>query len=86
MWCFNQTSGFWSFIGGTPGLNARGVYGAMGNESALNWPAARFGYGWFMDESGANFWMYGGEGLTDTFHGHSKNCLLLFNLFIYLFI
>jgi len=61
LWKYNITTNQWTWIRGSNGPNAIGVYGTQGVAAPTNEPGAReFSASW-TDQAG-NFWMFGGDG------------------------
>ena len=56
-----SSSNQWTWIGGSNGYNASGVYGQKGVESSANQPGGRFDFASWKDRNG-NFWIFGGYG------------------------
>jgi Kelch motif/Galactose oxidase, central domain len=61
LWEYSPTSGQWTWIGGSNGANAAGVYGTQHAGAAGNSPGARVSAVSWKDLSG-NFWLFGGYG------------------------
>jgi hypothetical protein len=55
LWSYNTSTGFWTWVGGSPNVNQMGVY--TGTEQ----PGARWSSVYWTDKSG-NFWLFGGLG------------------------
>ncbi len=62
LWEFNPSTSQWTWMGGSSGVNAAGVYGTLGTPATGNIPGARFSASGWTDNSG-NFWLFGGSGL-----------------------
>lgn len=63
LWKYNPATNEWTWVRGSSGPNAIGVYGTQGVPSNLNEPGAReFAFSW-TDASG-NFWLFGGDGFA----------------------
>lgn len=61
LWKYNPTTNQWTWIRGSNGPNAQGVYGIQGVASPANDPGAReFCRGWA--DAAGNFWLYAGDG------------------------
>jgi N-acetylneuraminic acid mutarotase len=58
-------TGEWTWMGGSSGNGAGGMYGIEGSASTANTPGARFEGATFTDASG-NFWLFGGYGIDST--------------------
>jgi N-acetylneuraminic acid mutarotase len=65
LWRYSPGSGLWTWMGGSTGTNAPGVYGTLGTAASGNIPGARFGAVAWTDGSG-NFWLFGGHGYDST--------------------
>jgi hypothetical protein len=65
LWRYSFASGFWTWMGGSTIVDARGVYGVQGTAAAANVPGARYGATSWIDVNGA-FWLLGGEGYDST--------------------
>jgi hypothetical protein len=61
LWEYSPVSGQWTWIGGSDGANAAGVYGTERAGAAGNNPGARVSAVSWKDLSG-NFWLFGGYG------------------------
>ena len=61
LWEYSPASGEWTWIGGSDGPNAAGVYGTQRAGAVGNGPGARVSAESWKDESG-NFWLFGGYG------------------------
>jgi hypothetical protein len=59
LWEYNPGSGQWTWVGGSNGANAVGVYGTQRAGAAGNTPGARVAAVSWKDQSG-NFWLFGG--------------------------
>jgi N-acetylneuraminic acid mutarotase len=59
LWEYSPSSGEWTWMGGSSGVNAAGVYGSQGVADAANVPGARFGPNTWTDAQG-NLWLFGG--------------------------
>lgn len=68
LWLFDPKSGKWTWMGGSSGLSARGVYGTVGQASAGNRPGARHGSISWTDSQGL-LWMFGGNGYSSDREG-----------------
>lgn len=62
MWMFNITSGWWTWLSGTDGINQAGLYGARGFTNAMNLPGCRTGHSMLMHPSGKFIFVFGGGG------------------------
>ena len=61
LWLFDPVSKQWTWVSGSPSLNAIGVYGAKGLAAVTNQPGARFDAVSWMDSNG-KLWLFGGGG------------------------
>ena len=61
LWKYNPGSDEWTWVGGSNGPDAAGVYGTQRAGSAGNGPGARVSAVSWKDQAG-NFWLYGGYG------------------------
>jgi hypothetical protein len=61
LWEYTPASGQWTWVGGSMGANAAGVYGTPRAGAAGNGPGARASAISWQDRSG-NFWLFGGYG------------------------
>jgi N-acetylneuraminic acid mutarotase len=68
LWKYNPVTNQWTWINGSSGSNATGVYGTLGIASALNIPGSRFSSAGWKDVSG-NFWLFGGHGYASINNG-----------------
>jgi Kelch motif/Galactose oxidase, central domain len=59
LWTYNPSSGQWTWVSGSNGIGAVGVYGTQGVASAGNVPSARYQASSWIDPAG-NFWIFGG--------------------------
>jgi N-acetylneuraminic acid mutarotase len=62
VWRYQPSNGLWTWMGGSNLVNAPGVYGSLGVESATNQPGARWGAVAFQFGSG-NLYLFGGYGV-----------------------
>ena len=60
LWMFNVQTGQWTWVGGSTGLYATGVFGTLGVASAANMPGPRAGGITWVD-SQENLWLFGGQ-------------------------
>jgi N-acetylneuraminic acid mutarotase len=67
LWEFNPTNKEWTWVSGTYGSYAVGVYGVRGVASADNTPGARASAVSWTDKNG-NFWLFGGVGGNGLFN------------------
>lgn len=61
LWRFNPVSGQWTWVRGSDGVNANGVYGTLGLQAGANGPGARAGAVGWRDGRG-QLWLFGGRG------------------------
>jgi len=61
LWEYSPASGQWTWVGGSDGANAAGVYGTQRAGAAGNGPGARVAAVSWRDQSG-NLWLFGGYG------------------------
>ena len=62
LWRYNVATGLWTWMSGSNGLNALGIYGTLGQAASGNAPGARTSaVAWF--DANGNFWLFGGWGL-----------------------
>jgi hypothetical protein len=59
LWRFSPTTGLWTWISGSNGVSAAGVYGTQGTAAAGNTPGARSHPLSWVDSAG-NLWLFGG--------------------------
>ncbi|MFY7880425.1 MAG: kelch repeat-containing protein [Lacibacter sp.] len=78
LWQYQPSSNYWTWIGGSSGLNSLGVYGEKGVESNINIPGARMGAAYWKDKEG-NFWLMGGYGRSNTGQYGNMNDLWKYN-------
>jgi hypothetical protein len=79
LWEYSPVSGQWTWIGGSDGANAAGVYGTRGASAAGNNPGARVSAVSWKDQSG-NFWLFGGYGFAQAGDTGNLNDLWEYNL------
>jgi hypothetical protein len=65
LWRFNITSGSWTWMGGTNGVNMNGAYGTLNVPSTSNVPGSRAAACAWRDTNG-DFWLFGGYGFDGT--------------------
>lgn len=65
LWKFTVSSNSWSFIKGSPFIDAPVVYGDKGVSTPSNTPGSRFGSASWTDASG-NLWLFGGQYVNTT--------------------
>jgi N-acetylneuraminic acid mutarotase len=65
LWKYSLSTGLWTWVNGSNGEGASGVYGTQGVASASNVPGARSDASSWIDASG-NLWLYGGIGMDST--------------------
>jgi hypothetical protein len=78
LWEYSPGSGQWTWIGGSDGPNAAGVYGTQRAGAAGNGPGARVSAVSWQDHAG-NFWLFGGYGYAQAGLGN-LNDLWEYNL------
>lgn len=61
LWKYTQSTGYWTWMGGSSTAGQAGVYGALGSPDPGNVPGAREGPVSWVDSSG-HFWLLGGLG------------------------
>ena len=61
LWKFNPTTGQWTWVSGSSGYSALGVYGTLGVAAATNVPGARY-YSVSWTDTAGNLWLFGGNG------------------------
>jgi hypothetical protein len=79
LWEYSPGTGEWTWVGGSDGLNASGIYGTQGAGAAGNAPGARFAAVTWKDGSG-DFWLFGGYGYDQVGQRGDLNDLWEFNL------
>jgi hypothetical protein len=67
LWRYSTSTGLWTWVGGSTGSNAIGVYGTLGVAAPGNVPGARTGSVSWTDPSG-NFWLFGGSNSAGSFN------------------
>jgi len=67
LWVYSTSTGLWTWVGGSTGSNAIGVYGTLGVAAPGNVPGARTGAVSWTDSSG-NFWLFGGTDAAGAFN------------------
>ncbi len=60
LWEFSPATGQWTWVSGSSGGGAAGVYGTLGTAAPGNVPGARQGAAAWIDGTG-NLWLFGGE-------------------------
>jgi len=78
LWEYSTVTGLWTYISGSEGLNAQGVYGTPGILAPGNVPGARDDSTAWADSSG-NLWLFGGSGYDSTGAFGPLNDLWLFS-------
>ena len=80
LWRYDISTGMWTWVSGSTGLGAQGLYGTLGQASGSNAPGARSGaVAWF--DANGNFWLFGGSGLGATADGTGLlNDLWMYNV------
>jgi N-acetylneuraminic acid mutarotase len=79
LWEYSPASGQWTWVGGSNGANAAGVYGTQRAGAAGNGPGARVSAVSWKDQSG-NFWLFGGYGYAQGGNLGNLNDLWEYNL------
>jgi hypothetical protein len=79
LWEYNPSSGQWTWVGGSDGPNAAGVYGTQRAGAIGNNPGARVSAVSWKDHSG-NFWLFGGYGYSQVGNLGNLNDLWEYNL------
>jgi hypothetical protein len=79
LWEYSPVSGQWTWIGGSDGVNAAGVYGTQHAGAAGNNPGARSSAVSWKDPSG-NLWLFGGYGFGQAGAAGDLNDLWEYNL------
>ena len=64
LWKYNPNTNQWTWVRGSSGPNAVGVYGTQGVASPSNEPGAREFAMYWADAAG-NFWLFGGDGFAN---------------------
>jgi len=66
LWRFRVNDSTWTWISGSDTVNQPGVYGEKGIPNPTNHPGSRYGaVGWY-DSLRKVFWMFGGDGYSNT--------------------
>ena len=65
LWRYDPVTAQWTWISGSSGGGALGIYGAQGVPASTNAPGGRYGAAAWMDASG-NLWLFGGYGYDST--------------------
>jgi len=79
LWEYSPANGLWTWVGGSNGANAAGVYGTQRAGTAGNAPGARVSAVSWKDQSG-NFWLFGGYGYDLGGNAGNLNDLWEYNL------
>jgi N-acetylneuraminic acid mutarotase len=79
LWKYSPVSGQWTWIGGSAGVNAAGVYGTQRASTAGSGPGARASAVSWKDQSG-NFWLFGGYGYAQVGNAGNLNDLWEYDL------
>jgi len=81
LWKYDKTSGNWTWVNGSNGLNQAGVYGTQGVPSSLNQPGGREAPITWVEASGNFLWLYGGWAPSQPFSFQNKlNDLWKYNI------
>lgn len=80
LWRYNIATGLWTWVSGSTGIGALGVYGTLGQASGSNVPGARdSAVAWF--DANGNFWLFGGNGFGASADGMGwLNDLWMYNV------
>jgi N-acetylneuraminic acid mutarotase len=77
LWMYNPSTKQWTWESGSGVANAVGVYGTQGTAATSNAPGGRaYPVSWI--DSGGNFWVFGGEGVSAGNYG-DYNDLWMYN-------
>ena len=79
LWEYSPVSSQWTWVGGSDGANAAGVYGTPRASAAGNGPGARVSAVSWTDPAG-NFWLFGGYGYDQVGSIGNLNDLWEYNL------
>jgi hypothetical protein len=79
LWEYNPASDHWTWVGGSNGANAAGIYGTQHAAAAGNGPGARVSAVSWKDHAG-NFWLFGGYGYAQAGGLGNLNDLWEYNL------
>jgi N-acetylneuraminic acid mutarotase len=79
LWEYNPGSNQWTWVGGSDGPNAAGIYGTQHAGTAGNGPGARVSAVSWTDHAG-NFWLFGGYGYAQAGGLGDLNDLWEYNL------
>jgi N-acetylneuraminic acid mutarotase len=63
LWKYNPNTNQWTWVRGSNGPNAVGVYGTQGVASVSNEPGARE-FAMYWTDAAGNFWLFGGDGFA----------------------
>ena len=63
LWKYNPTTNQWTWVRGSSGPNAVGVYGTQGLPANSNEPGARE-FAMYWTDAAGNFWLFGGDGFA----------------------
>ncbi len=78
LWKFTPSTNQWTWVSGANIPNGVGVYGTQGSSATANAPGSRFAATSWIDPSG-NFWLFGGDGLTNPQTSGLLNDLWMFS-------
>jgi N-acetylneuraminic acid mutarotase len=78
LWEFNPANKEWTWVSGSTGVDAEGVYGSQGTAASGNIPGARYNAVSWADKNG-NLWLFGGAGYDSTGSEYDLNDLWEFN-------
>jgi N-acetylneuraminic acid mutarotase len=65
LWKYSPSSGQWTWVSGSDGPNASGVYGTAGTAAAGQGPGGRYSANIWIDSTG-DLWLFGGYGYDST--------------------
>ncbi len=74
LWVFSPATGQWTWVSGSSGGGAAGVYGTLGAAAPGNVPGARDGAAAWIDGAG-NLWLFGGGSAANPLAGGELNDL-----------
>jgi hypothetical protein len=80
MWKYNPVNNEWTWVRGSGGGAALGVYGVQGVPSPLNQPGGRAWGALSWTDNNGNLWMYGGVGYDSTYGDGWLNDLWMYNI------
>jgi N-acetylneuraminic acid mutarotase len=65
LWKYTPSTGLWTWVNGSSGHNASGVYGTQSTAAATNVPGSRYSATSWIDSTG-DLWLFGGYGVDST--------------------